>query len=60
MTGNLKPCPFCHGTNVRALGSMYAYVRCSDCECIGPNVRPKNDDPSKADLEEAERLWNER
>lgn len=38
MTDELKPCPFCGGTNLKTGGDdKYTGVWCMDCEAQGPN-----------------------
>ena len=53
---DLKPCPFCAGTDIEPVyydgkaSSFYA-VECADCSSRGPRAEYEDD---------AERLWNER
>lgn len=32
MTNELKPCPFCGGTNLKVSGGSWKYVKCKDCD----------------------------
>jgi hypothetical protein len=65
MTTELKPCPFCGGTD---LEDLTAYVYCSECRCCGPgendgtdgvelwNAAPRRDDIPVAVAVEQETL----
>ena len=51
----LKPCPFCNGTNLSVddISPRVWAVVCEDCDTIGPN-------PVAQDQERAVELWNKR
>ena len=65
MTTELKPCPFCGGTDPKDLTS---YVYCNECHCCGPgdnngtdgverwNAAPRRDDVPVAVAVEVETL----
>lgn len=71
---DMKPCPFCGGTDIflRYNGSRngrFYYVECETCGgrtkgvCRPYNSIPKDDDPHEWDCHEAQtvtRLWNRR
>ena len=52
MSAKLKPCPFCGGTDIRALG-IVPRIACEDCSALGPMVKCSKP-------ENAQELWNSR
>ncbi len=60
----LKPCPFCGGSNLRFklsdIEGWIAHVECTDCDdMLGPMSEFKYDDQSDAE-EDAANVWNRR
>lgn len=53
----LKPCPFCGGTNLRIMGGIGKYVRCSDCDASCGHLPG---DGCNADEWHAAEAWNTR
>ena len=47
----LKPCPFCGGTDLRVYDRGYSWVECRPCEAEGPAADSR---------ESAIAKWNER
>lgn len=65
MSDELKPCPFCGGTELETLGSNDHYVRCSKCRAEGPTAsirmaRSNFEDVNKRADALAKEAWNTR
>jgi Lar family restriction alleviation protein len=67
MSDELKPCPFCGGTNIHIPvhddGSIFGWVQCLTCECDGPlisEIYVENKRHTAATKEKIIEAWNKR
>lgn len=54
----LKPCPFCGGTNIKVMGT-YKYCKCKTCGATSGGLA-ENEYALNASKEDAVRAWNNR